>query len=251
MNMKKLWRPSEGWKATTAALAAAELAIFLLAELCYKDMIFALPLQAALLPAHGEFRRWMKLRRRRQYIEGFREMLRSFMTSLQAGLSMENACRTARKDLEEYFGKSSHPILVQIDAICRGLDLNIGIEELFGRFADQTGIQDIHEFAAVMETARKSGGDLVEIMRNTSSRLQVKMDTTEEIRACLSGIQLEKNIMLVMPLIMLVYLNMTGASYTSVLYESSAGRIVMSLLLIIMVCCYYWTEAILKKCSIL
>ena len=88
-------------------------------------------------------------------------------------------------------------------------------------------------------------------MRNTSSRLQVKMDTTEEIRACLSGIQLEKNIMLVMPLIMLVYLNITGAAYTSVLYESTAGRIVMSLLLTVMACCYYWTEAILKKCSIL
>ncbi len=178
-------------------------------------------------------------------------MLRSFMTSLQAGLSMESACRMARRDLEECFGQSRHPILSHIDAICRGLDLNMSMEELFSRFADQSGIQDIHEFAAVMETARKSGGDLVEIIRNSAGHLQAKMETTEEIRACLSGIQLEKNIMLAMPLIMLLYLNMTGAAYTVILYESLAGRILMSLLLAAMVACYYWTEAILKKCSVL
>ena len=177
-------------------------------------------------------------------------MLRSLMTSLQAGLSLENACRTARKELEEFYGRKGQPILEEIEKICRGIDLNISLQTLFYRFAENTGVEDIYEFAAVMEAAGRTGGNMVEILRNTSEHLRIRIDTEEEIRVCLSGVRFEKNIMLLMPFVMLVYLNMTGPSYVRALYETIPGRVIMTALLFVLSGCYYWTESIMKRCQL-
>ena len=223
----------------------------LLAWLCYRDLRFLIPLQVLLIPWFLEAEKWLGKRRRKQYLDGFREMLRSLTTSMQAGFSLENACKRAGLELRDYYGQESHPILSCLDAICRGIDLNIRVEELFFDFARETEMEDIYEFTAVVEIARDTGGNMVDILKNTSDHLQARMEAEEEIRVCLSGIQFEKNIMLLMPMIMLVYLNITGSTYTEPLYSTIPGRFVMSLLLIILLLTYYWTENIMKGCSLL
>ena len=94
-----------------------------------------------------------------------------------------------------------------------------------------------------------TGGNVVEILKDASDHLQVRMETEAEIRASLSGIAMEKNLMLLMPFFMMVYLNLTSSSYAAVFYQTISGRVIISLLLLVLVVCYYWTEMIMHRCS--
>ncbi len=228
-----------------------ETLLLFLSWLCYRDLRWMVPLQLLLVPWFLESEKWLRQRKRKQYLDGFREMLRSLTTSMQAGFSLENACKTALLELKDFYGQGRHPILFCLDEICRGIELNIRVEELFFYFARETKVEDIYEFSAVLEIARNTGGNMVEILKNTSAHLQTRMEAEDEIQVCLSGIQFEKNIMLLMPLIMLLYLNLTGSSYTTALYDTIPGRVLMTILLLVLLLTYYWTENIMKRCRLM
>ena len=205
-----------------------------------------IPLQILQIPIQREYRRWESERRKGKNIEGFQEILTSMVTSLHAGLSMENACRSALHELKICHQGRRHPAVTQMEDLCRGLDLNIPVETLFFRLAEESCLEDIYEFAVVLDIVRKTGGNMIDVIRSTSEHLEMKMDTASEVRVLLSGILFEKNLMLLMPFFMLGYLNLTGSDYTACFYDSAAGRVVMSGVILAVIICYYWSDHIVK-----
>ena len=214
--------------------------------LCYRSLLWMIPLQLLQIPVQSEYRRWESEREKRWYMEGFQEILSSLVTSLHAGLSLENACRSALHELRLCYEGRTHPALSKMEELCRGLDLNIPVEVLFLRFAEESQVEDIYEFAIVLDIVRKTGGNIIDIIRTTADHLKMKMDTANEMRVILSGILFEKNVMLLMPFFMLGYLNLTGSTYTDCFYYTAAGRVVMSGVILVVTVCYYWSEHIVK-----
>ena len=227
-------------------LVSGELAAGLLNLLCFMDPVWMLPLQPLLYPWFSVMHRRKQEKRQELCEKGFRELLQSLMTSLQAGYSLENACLAAVAELEEAGrGRKADAFLVQMRDLEKGIRLHVDISRLFAIMAEETGVEEIRELAAVIEIAARTGGNIVEIMRCALEHMRTRMETTEEIRVAMSGKLFEKNIMLLMPFLILFYLRLTNPEYVRVFYESMAGHVVMAVILLVSVGCYFWSEKIM------
>ncbi len=224
---------------------AGELGICALSYLWYDSWYWFFFLQILLIPyGYYLYDRRMKYRKR-QFERGFYELLQSLLPSLQAGYSLENACIAAYRELKETAGEE-HAFVEQMALIIQGIEVHIPVEELFREMASATDIEDIHQFAVVLEILKNMGGNSVEILRNSMVRIQKKMETREEIRTILSGKIYEKNLMLLMPFFLMIYLRVSNGSYLDMLYHTIPGRLVMTLALFGIIVCFYWSECIMK-----
>lgn len=167
-----------------------------------------------------------------------------FSASLQAGYSAENAVAEALKELEKIYGEETF-IVSEFRRLCRRMELNVPVERLFSEMAARSGVDDIISFAQVFEAARKAGGDLVAISRNTVSVIRMKEETGMMIRTALSGKQMEQNMMSVIPLFILGYVSLTTDGLMEPMYTTLPGRIVMSMALLAYAGAFLWGRSIM------
>ena len=224
---------------------AGELGICALSYLWYDSCYWFFFLQFLLIPyGYYMYKRRMRYRKR-QYERGFYELLQSLLPSLQAGYSLENACIAAYRELKEIDGEE-HAFVEQMTLVVQGIEVHIPVEDLFHEMASVTDSEDIHQFAVILEILKNTGGNSVEILRNSMIRIQKKMETAEEIRTILSGKIYEKNLMLLMPFFLVIYLRISNGSYLDMLYHTIPGRLVMTLALAGIIVCFFWSESIMK-----
>lgn len=237
-SMKHRWRRFAEW-------IPGEMGICFLSYLWYDNYYWFFILQILLIP-YGYFLKHRRMKRKRlEYERGFYEFLQSMLPSLQAGYSLENASIAAYRELKEMNGED-HAFVEQLDLVVHGIEVHIPVEDLFDEMAAATGSEDIRQFAVILEILKSMGGNSVEVLRNSMIRIQKKMETAEEIRTLLSGKVYEKNLMLLMPFFLMIYLRISNGSYLDLLYHTIPGQLVMTLALAGIIACFYWSEKIMK-----
>lgn len=163
---------------------------------------------------------------------------------LSAGLSVENACEKTNAELIKIFGEKAM-IAEEFTAIVRGLRLNKPIELLLTDFADRSGLPDIRNFSEVFAIAKRSGGNLSEIIERTTGMIRDKTSVAEEIRNLTASRRYEQNIMNILPFCMIIYIRMTSPGFLDVMYTTIPGRIIMTLGLLLMLAGKKLSERIL------
>jgi len=180
-----------------------------------------------------------------------REMLRQFMTgmqlvsaSLQAGYAVENAFREALTELRKIYDPDAF-IIVEFRWILSQVALNIPIESLLLDLGRRSHIDDIRNFAEVFQTAKRTGGDLMAIIRNTVACIQTKTETREEIETNISGKVMEQNIMSLVPVLILGYVTLTSPGFLDVCYHNLTGVAVMTVCLLVYLAAFLWGRRIM------
>ena len=146
-----------------------------------------------------------KMRRVRVLGIQFRDAIASALTSLKAGYSIENAFREAGRDMELLYGKKS-PICQELRRIYKGLGNNIPLEKLIGRLGKESGNADIEEFAEVFAVAKRSGGNMKDIMGVCCNTITESVELQREFRILLSSRRFEMQIMSVVPFGIILYI---------------------------------------------
>lgn len=180
------------------------------------------------------------------------EMLKEFTTgmqlvnaSLQAGYAVENAFREALPELGKIYPKDSF-IIREFLHLNSQLAVSVPIESILLDLSDRCHIDDIQNFAEVFQTAKRTGGDLMLIIRNTVSDIQEKSETREQIEADISGKVLEQKIMSLVPVLIIGYVSLTSPDFLQVCYQTVMGRLVMSVCLGIYAAAYLWGKKVMK-----
>lgn len=181
-----------------------------------------------------------------------REMLNQFMNgiqlmaaSLQAGYSAENALKEASKELKKVC-RADAAVVREFDWIVSQTEIGRNLEELFLDFARRSGIEDVLSFAEVFLTAKRSGGDLLLIIRNTTFCIRQKQETMQEIETTLSGKIMEQNIMSMIPLLILAYVKVTSPEFLEGMYGNGTGTAVMGICFGVYVAAYFWGKKIVQ-----
>lgn len=181
-----------------------------------------------------------------------REMKRQFMdgmqmvtASLQAGYSVENAIREAVRELARVYEADSF-IISEFRMMEAQLSMSRSIEELFADLGRRSAIDDIQSFSEVFLTAKRSGGDLIAVIRNTVSCIRQKQETLQEIETCLAGKIMEQNIMSMIPLLLLSYVKLTSPEFLDVMYGNLTGTAVMALCFLVYIFAYFWGRKIMR-----
>ena len=161
----------------------------------------------------------------------FKDGIIALSAALEAGYSAEHAFEEAGKDLGQIYPENSL-IRREFNSILNQLRMNITIEKALSDFSERTGIEDILSFSEVFCTAKRTGGDLISVIKITSKIISDKIEIKREIITLITAKRLEANIMKVIPLSILIYLSVSSPGFLTPLYHNLIGITVMTIFLI-------------------
>ena len=192
-----------------------------------------------------EYRQGLLQRRRRMMQIQFLDGMQMTATALQAGYSIENAWKEAKKELQKIYRLDSF-IVQEFSLLCAQIDMSRTSGELLASLGRRSGVEEIQSFSEIFETTRRTGGDLLRIIRTTVSSMRQRQDTLAEIETSLSGKAMEQNIMSIMPLGILGYVRFTSPEFLEPVYGNLPGILVMSACLIVYGMAFLWGRSIVK-----
>lgn len=208
-------------------LLSSAAAVLFLAYFFYRSFWAVLPLSGVGVWCFRNLREKNRRQRKQEMSAQFRECILSVSTLLQAGHSAENAFLECRRDMRLLFGEEAR-ISAELLQIQRGLRINISLEELLLDMAKRTDCGEILQFAQVFGLAKRSGGSMPEIIRNTAELIGKQIELRQEILTLLSGRKLELSIMRVMPFGIFFYIEAGNPGYFQVLYHNLRGCLIMT-----------------------
>ena len=239
------WRGS-GFRGdrTDVRMAAKALLILLVLALVFYDTPLAMvPLLPLARPICRRSREREEERRRGELVLEFKECTAAVLTSMKSGSSAENAFRNAGEEMAFSYGEES-AICIEMGLIARGLDSNVPLENLLSDLADRSGAEEIRDFAEVFAIAKRSGGNMTEIMNRTITQIQNRIDVEREISVMMSSSRLEQQIMDVVPIGIIAYMRVTSEGFMDVLYGNPAGVVIMSVCLAVYGAAFVLSEKI-------
>lgn len=196
----------------------------------------------AVFPVGVLFFRWKKrqlIRERKRVLNyQFKDALNAFSVAVQAGYSMENAVKACTRDLERLYPADTD-IVQEFRYMESQQSISVPVEELFLDLGQRCQIEDIENFAAVFHTAKRTGGDMNQVIHKVSRMLGDKIEVKKEIEATLAAKKSEQMIMSLMPAGIILYLQLTSPGFLGVLYGNPFGICAMTICLGIYVGAYW------------
>ena len=171
-----------------------------------------------------------KRKKQNELASSFREGMQSISASLAAGYSLENAFREAVGELQLLYGPEN-PAAAGFMQILHRLSVNRPVEEAFEEYADRQDVEEIRYFAQILIYAKRSGGNLIAIVRRTADMISERIEVRNEILTVTTAKRFEQNIMNVVPLVILAYMRFTSFALMEKLYGNLMGVITMTVCL--------------------
>lgn len=190
-------------------------------------------------------KKYQKIQERRWKLNlEFKDGMQSVSAALQAGYAIENSFREAVKDMKMLYGQESL-IVREFMYIIAQLEMNRTMEEILAEFGERSGVEDISQFAGDVLVAKRTGGNLVEVIRSTVDNISDKVEVKREIQTMITAKQLESRVMNIIPIGMIIYMWIGSPGFLDPMYTTAMGRMVMSLGLVIYGLAFYMGEKIL------
>lgn len=152
----------------------------------------------------------------------FKDALIYFRAALQAGYSPEQSMSETETALEKMYSKE--------DGICREfrrmtakMRMGSNLEEVWMEFGERSQSDEIRQFAAVLATVKRTGGDLGSVIRQSGELLQKKIELRRELHTVLAAKESEFRLMSMFPYGILLYMKCFAPSMSEALYHNAFG----------------------------
>lgn len=232
-------------KEKTLYIIIAAIAIFIVGYVFYQSLVFsALLTPVALFYPKIKTKDIIKKRKEELNLQ-FKEALYSLSSSLTAGKSIEMAFKDALKDLIILYPDPDTFILKEFQYIIRKLEMNETVESALEDFADRSHIEDIRNFVDVFKTCKRTGGNLVQVMKNTSDIINDKIVIKQEISTILSQRKFEQKVLNLVPIGMIFLLSTSSADFMRPIFTQISGRVVMTIAIVLLVTAYFISKKIM------
>lgn len=183
--------------------------------------------------------------KKREFLLQFQDMIQSMAAALGAGYSVENAIREAQKEMKVLYGNEAK-ISKELVLMVRQMRVQIPMEQILEEFAQRVNLEDVKNFATVFRTAKRSGGNMLEIIQNTVRQIGDKMDVKREIDTILAAKSYEFKVMAVIPYIMIGYMLLSFPEFMSCLYGNAIGIGVMSICYVLYEVAYTFGKKLIR-----
>ena len=174
----------------------------------------------------------------------FSQVIKLITRGLELGHSLEHCVKEAKDEYSVIVEERQTPMTKYLQSFTKKLEMNVSIQEVLQQFAKESKLVEEHHFADVVAIARQSGGNLPEILRNTSKVMLEKEQVQEEIITMMSAKQMEQKVMTCMPVGILFYMRVTSGDYMKPLYGNWMGVIVATIGVLLMGVSIWWAEKI-------
>ena len=175
----------------------------------------------------------------------FQEALQSIAASLNVGYSLENAMKEAKKDMEVLYDKDAM-IQKEFNYMLRQLYLQIPMEQVLEAWAERVELDEVRSFVNVFSMAKRSGGNMMAIIRSSITQIRDRMEVQREIETILTARKYEFRVMSVIPFGIIGYMRFSFPEFMGMLYGNVLGVGVMSICLAIYIGAYCLGENIVN-----
>ena len=119
-------------------------------------------------------------------------------------------------------------------------------ERALREFAGRVKSEEVYSFVTVFTTLKRSGGDMIQVLKHTIDKICASMEVKREIETMIAAKKMEFRIMTMIPLGIIVYMKISFPEFMSVLYGSTVGVVVMSVCLLIYIGAWYLGKRMLE-----
>lgn len=183
-------------------------------------------------------------KRKKQLNLQFKDMLYSLSSAIGAGNSVETALSVVLEDLERQYFDPDTFIIKELELMISRISLNQNIEDVFADFGERSGLDDVKTFANIFEISKRTGGNLIQIIRQTSSVITEKIEIKMEIDTMLASKNMEQKVLTIVPIAMVWVLTETTGGFMDTIFTTIAGRLAASVALIMIIVGYLWSKRI-------
>lgn len=194
------------------------------------------------------YRSWMQeciKKKEQEFRIQFGEALKTLVTALNIGYSVENAIRAVPKEMKPLFGKDA-VIIREFSYMIRQLDMNVTAERAFWELSERIKNEELLNFVTVFTTLKRSGGDMLYVLRGTIDKIYTGMEVKREIETMIAAKKMEFKVMTMIPLGIIVYMKVSFPEFMSVLYKSAVGMTIMTGCLFLYVGAWYFGKRMLE-----
>lgn len=216
-------------KEKTVLYLCMGIAALSLSMLLYRNILFAI----LVIPFASKIRVFaeehLSERRRKKYLAQFKDFLFMASTAVGAGRSMKDAIGEAIPSLSNIHGEDA--VLVRdltkaYERMEKGRENDIAV---LNEMADCSGLEDVSDFVTIYEICKSSGASLITALNKAAGVIMEKMSIEKEIEELVKRKESEGMVILVMPVLVLLFLNIFAPDYIAPMYETLAGRMIMSI----------------------
>lgn len=184
-------------------------------------------------------------RRRERLRREFKDMLQALSALLAAGRSVENAFQALESDLKLMMAHGRSDLLREIRTIAARQRNGVPLEEALRDFAERAGMEEVDRLAEALAVCRKTGGDLVDVVRRTSAWIGEKMEVEMEVAVVTAQKRFEARVMMAMPFVFVGLLQWIAPDYMAYL-RHGPGLIVLTVCLLLLAACGLWIRRIVR-----
>lgn len=174
----------------------------------------------------------------------FKDMLQALSSSLAVGYSLENAFVETLSELRSLYGAGNR-FVREFEYLVQKIRRRVPLEEAMEDFAVGTGLKDAHQLARVLAVGKQLGGNMNAALKQTADTIGGKIEVQEEIQTMLTRLTLEMNLMRLLPILLLLYMNGTS-DFLDPLFTTLPGRLTFFAGIIIYLVAWYLAGKIVK-----
>lgn len=221
------------------------MAIIIISILFYGTIYAVVILLPLGVPIYREQKRRIINKKKKELKVQFKDMLMVMSDSLKTGYSVSNALKESYKDMVSMYGRYSY-ICEELRIMISKIKLNVREEDIFKDFAKRTGLREAILFSRIFSVAKKKGGNMTEVIGSVTDSIVLKENVREEIEVSTTEKKTEQKIMTLIPMALILYVKMMSPDFLNIMYETNAGRIVMTICLVLYILAFLWAQKIVE-----
>lgn len=225
-----------------------ELIIFIIGKMFYGSFVMGFVLMPLTIFLYRERKEQIMQEKKNVLERQFKDMLITVSDGLKTGYSVENAIKGSYKDMKLLYGKDS-AICREIKIMTSQMKLNVGTEKIICEFAQRVQLKNAKLFAEVFCVSKRTGGNMPQVIKSVTDNIVLKEETREEIHTSITEKRMEQKVMAVIPIFMIVYILIASPDFLDVMYETVAGKLIMTMCILAYVAAYLWGEKIVRNAA--
>lgn len=186
----------------------------------------------------------LKSKRKMELTNQFRSFLEAIAVSLSSGMNVPDALISANNDLRMEYSDDSY-IVKEVQEMINGIQNNLSIEVMLKDFGARSEIIDIQNFSEVFAVGYRAGGNLKDIVRNTSDIIDDKIEMSAEIETAIASNKTQFDVMMIVPIVIIILLR-TMSSQFAASFSTVAGVFATTVAIGIFVGAYKLGQKIMK-----
>jgi tight adherence protein B len=227
------------------AVACSALFVFGLAlfQNTFYSAVFGL--MGLFVPRMIKKRRQEKLRQ--LMILQFREAILSIANSLKAGASLQVALLRCQQDLEKQLSNQKEkPMLIELEKLNRDIQFGVSLEEALVKFRDAINEEDVSQFVDAALITKAKGGNLAEVIQNTTRMITDKITVQQEILVATAQKRMEAKMLTFMPVGIVLAILALNPGYMEPMYDSWVGSSLLFVASLMLIANYFIGKSITK-----